>query len=77
MKNFILFCLLFSAAFVVAEASAEIQIWCNTQFEPVSPFLFGSGDEMDEDFVPLEGVATLIGETSVPIFRMGDTNNEF
>ena len=73
----ILFCLLFSSFIITVGASSEIQIWCDTQFDPVSPFLFGSGDEMDEDFSPLEGVTELIGVTSVPILRMGGISNEY
>lgn len=77
MKHLILSCLLFNSFIITAGASSEIQIWCNTQFDPVSPFLFGSGDEMDEDFLPLEGVTELIVETSVPILRMGGIANEY
>lgn len=77
MRCLIVYSLLLSSVLFAAEASAEIQVWCNTQFEPVSPFLFGSGDEMDEDFVPLEEVTDLIGETSVSILRMGGIANEY
>jgi hypothetical protein len=77
MKRFLVL-FLFSAAYCFhAGASADIDIWCNTQFEPVSSFLFGSGDEMDESFIPLEALSELIEQTSVPMLRMGGIGNEY
>jgi len=59
------------------QGTASVEIWCDTQFEDVSPYLFGSGDEMDEDFVPLPGLSAMIGQTGVPMLRMGGIANEY
>ncbi len=76
MVYFIL-CLLFSAILTRAEASAEIEILCDTQLETVNSFLFGSGDEIDEEFIPMDDLSELIGTTAVPMLRMGGIANEY
>ena len=63
--------------FTRAVSPAAVDIWCDTHLAEVTPYLFGSGDEMDEDFVPLAGLTPLVGETGVTMLRMGGIANEY
>lgn len=58
-------------------AAASVDIWCDSPLEEIQPFSFSSGDEMNEEFVPLSGVSSLVGETGIPMLRMGGIANEY
>lgn len=73
-----------SAAFTVllctaftAYSSASIDIYCGTQLSNINQYLFGSGDEIDEEFIPLEELVTMIDQTGVTMLRMGGIANEY
>lgn len=58
-------------------AAATVDVWCDSPMAEVQPFSFGSGDEMNEEFLPLTGVSSLIGQTGIPMLRMGGIANEY
>jgi alpha-L-arabinofuranosidase len=57
-------------------AQANIDVYTDQVLGEISPLLMGSGDEISEEFVPPE-VQTFIGETGVPLLRMGGIANEY
>lgn len=74
MRFSFIFVLLVPASFMFA---AQIDVYCQSELGEVHPFVFGSGDEIIEEFSPLEEVSPLIGLTGVPMLRMGGIGNEY
>lgn len=74
MKTFIL---LAAAPVIYTVFAAEIAVYCDSPLNEVNPGLFGSGDEIDEDFVPMPELVPLIGQTGVTMLRMGGIANEY
>ena len=70
-------CLFLAASPSAPQETAQVDIWCDTPLAPVAPLLYGSGDEMDEEFVPLEQLPDLISQTDVPLLRMGGIAGEY
>ncbi len=68
------FILLVPVSFLFA---AQIDVYCQSQLGEVHPFVFGSGDEITEEFSPLAEVSPMIGLTGVPMLRMGGIGNEY
>ncbi len=61
----------------LSSSSAEIDVWCGTQLADISPLLYGSGDEIDEEFVPEDELPALISQTGVPMLRVGGIWGEY
>ncbi len=74
MRFSFIFVLLVPVSFLFA---AQIDVYCQSQLGEVHPFVFGSGDEITEEFSPLAEVSPMIGLTGVPMLRMGGIGNEY
>ena len=71
MWNLILFTLL-----IFIPGQATIDVYADSVIGTVGPYLFSSGDEMNEDFSQ-EGVDSLISFIDVPLLRMGGIAAEY
>jgi len=67
--------LMFLASVCLAQ-SANIEVFRDSVIGEVSPYLFGSGDEMSENFSQ-EGVDSLVSFIGIPLLRMGGISAEY
>ncbi len=74
MRFSFIFILLVPVSFLFA---AQIDVYYQSELGEVHPFVFGSGDEITEEFSPLAEVSPMIGLTGVPMLRMGGIGNEY
>jgi len=61
---------------VVSTLPANIDVYRDSVIRWIDPYLFGSGDEMNEDFSQ-EGVDSLVSFTDIPLLRMGGIGTEY
>ena len=61
---------------VVSTLPANIDVYRDSVIRWIDPYLFGSGDEMNEDFSQ-EGVDSLVSFTDIPLLRMGGIGAEY
>ena len=66
-----------AASVLLAASSADLHIYCDTRLSEVNPRLFGSGDEIDEEFIPMAELVPMIDQTGVTMLRMGGIANEY
>ncbi len=62
--------------FAVSTERAKIDVYADSVITTISPYLIGSGDEMNENF-SLEGLDSLVSDMDLPLLRMGGLAAEY
>lgn len=60
-----------------ARVSGHIVVYPDSEKIPISPYIFGSGDEMNASFSPLSQIQPLIQATRPRILRFGGIGCEY